>query len=276
MNLWLYIHKMNVTPDFSPSAARKTSSAPASVRSTSSTVPVGTLATVLRGGGVCRIVDVRTAPEFAAAHIAGSVNQPLDVLNPADWSDGADGAAQGLRGIREGATSDSVGAGVGAGVGAADRSGPLYVLCQAGGRAGRAGEILAKAGVANVVVEGGLDAWTAAGLPVERGASRVLPLMRQVQIVIGLVSGTGAALAIFKHPLFALIPLFMAVGLLFAGLSGTCGLALFLARMPWNRRPQSSGGGPAAPAAPVTTAGSPSCCAPAPLDRSVSSAGGAR
>jgi hypothetical protein len=106
------------------------------------------------------------------------------------------------------------------------------------------------------VVEGGLEAWTAAGLPVERGASRVLPLMRQVQIVIGLVSGVGAALAIWKHPLFALIPLGTGAGLLFAGLTGTCGLALLLARMPWNQRASSNAGGaPGAKAAP-------SCCTP--------------
>jgi hypothetical protein len=102
-----------------------------------------------------------------------------------------------------------------------------------------------------------MEAWVAAGLSVEKGTSRVLPLMRQVQLVIGLVSGTGAALAIWKHPLFALIPLFMSAGLVFAGATGYCGLALLLARMPWNRQPRGGAGrgGPPATAA--------SCCATA-------------
>jgi hypothetical protein len=63
----------------------------------------------------------------------------------------------------------------------------------------------------------------------------VLPLMRQVQIVIGAVSGVGAALALAGDKRFALIPLVTGAGLLFAGLTGTCGLALLLAKMPWNR-----------------------------------------
>lgn len=235
---------MTATPAFSPLSRAKTSPSDATQGpAVCSTASAGTFAAILQQGGACRILDVRTPPEFEAAHLVGSVNQPLDHLNPADWR----------------STSNA---------------GPVYIFCQAGGRAGRAGEILAKAGVSNTVIEGGLDAWTAAGFPVERGATSVLPLMRQVQIVIGLVAGTGAALAIFKHPLFALIPLFTSAGLLFAGLTGTCGLALLLARMPWNRRSQPAG----------TKAG-PSCCAPEagpsgagvtePV-RSASSVGGAR
>ena len=85
---------------------------------------------------------------------------------------------------------------------------PLYVLCQSGNRAKRA---------------------------VNRDESRVLPLMRQVQIVVGFVSAVGAALALAVHPWFALISLLTGGGLLFAGLTGFCGLALVLAKMPWNK-----------------------------------------
>jgi hypothetical protein len=74
-----------------------------------------------------------------------------------------------------------------------------------------------------------------AGLPVDRGQSRVLPLMRQVQITVGLISGAGAVLALAVNPLFAIIPLVTGCGLLFAGITGTCGMALLLAKMPWNR-----------------------------------------
>ena len=86
-----------------------------------------------------------------------------------------------------------------------------------------------------------------AGLPVNRGASRVLPLMRQVQITVGFLSAVGAALALTVNPRFALIPLVVGCGLLFAGLTGFCGLALLLAKMPWNKS---------------STGNSASCCAP--------------
>ena len=80
------------------------------------------------------------------------------------------------------------------------------------------------------------------GLPVERGESKVLPLMRQVQIVVGFLSATGAALALGVNVRFAIIPLLTGCGLLFAGLTGTCGMALLLAKMPWNRSVDGSSG----------------------------------
>ena len=95
------------------------------------------------------------------------------------------------------------------------------------------------------MVEGGLEACRASGLGIVKGERRILPLMRQVQIVIGLVSATGAALAILNHPMFALIPLFMGLGLVFAGMTGTCGLAILMAKMPWNGRGAVGGGTPA-------------------------------
>ena len=64
-----------------------------------------------------------------------------------------------------------------------------------------------------VLVEGGTQAWIDAGLPVNRGESRVLPLMRQVQITVGFVSAAGAVLALAVNPRFALIPLLAGCGL---------------------------------------------------------------
>ena len=162
---------------------------------------------LLAEGAPAQLLDVRTPGEFAAAHVPGAKLIPLDDLNP--------GAFQRQRG------SEEI---------------PVYVLCQSGGRARKAIEKLEQGGVHGcVLVEGGTKAWIDAGLPTERAQSTVLPLMRQVQITVGLISAAGAALALTIHPLFAIIPLVMGCGLLFAGLTGMCGLALLLAKMPWNR-----------------------------------------
>ena len=167
---------------------------------------------VLAGGGPAQLLDVRTPAEFAGAHVPGAKLIPLDDLDPASF------ARQ--RGAEEI---------------------PVYVLCQSGGRARKAIEKLERAGVRNcVLVEGGTQGWIDAGLRVNRGQSHVLPLMCQVQIIVGFISVSGAVLALAVNPLFAIVPLVTGCGLFFAGITGTCGLALLLARMPWNRA-QSGG-----------------------------------
>ena len=98
-----------------------------------------------------------------------------------------------------------------------------------------------------------------AGLPVFRGRSAVISLERQVRIAAGLLVLAGAVLALAVHPLFVLLSGFVGAGLTFAGLTDTCGMALVLAKMPWNRAGSSP---PAAcavrtPAGPVTATSSP-------------------
>jgi len=162
---------------------------------------------LIAGSAAAELLDVRTPGEFAAAHVPGAKLIPLDDLDAAAFcrARSADGK-------------------------------PVYVLCQSGGRARKAIEKLQRAGFSGcVLVEGGTQAWIDAGLPVNRGESKVLPLMRQVQITVGFISATGAALALTVNPWFALLPLVTGCGLLFAGLTGFCGLALLLAKMPWNR-----------------------------------------
>jgi rhodanese-related sulfurtransferase len=161
----------------------------------------------LAAGQAAELLDVRTPGEYAAGHVPGTKLIPLDELDPTAFC------------LERGA---------------ADK--PLYILCQSGGRARKAIEKLERAGVQDcVLVEGGTQAWLDAGLPVNRSESRVLPLMRQVQITIGIISATGAALALAVNPWFAVLPLITGCGLLFAGITGYCGLALLLAKMPWNR-----------------------------------------
>lgn len=170
---------------------------------------------LLAGGGPARLIDVRTPGEFAAGHVPGARLVPLHDLNPAEFQNPRGG------------------------------DGPLYVLCHSGQRARVALARLEAAGVCHcVLVEGGTQAWMEAGLPVERSQHAGLPLMRQVQIIVGALSALGAILALTVSPYFAVVPLVMGCGLLFAGLTGLCGLALILAKMPWNR--VGDGGGPCA------------------------------
>ncbi|WP_382155976.1 rhodanese family protein [Hydrogenophaga sp. ANAO-22] len=86
------------------------------------------------------------------------------------------------------------------------------------------------------VLEGGLDAWKKAGLPVITDVSQPLELQRQVQIVAGSLIVLGAVLGATVSPWFHALSGFVGAGLVFAGASGFCGLARVLMRMPWNRR----------------------------------------
>jgi rhodanese-related sulfurtransferase len=180
---------------------------PLSAQASSSIAPAE-LHQLRQGGASCDLLDVRTPPEHATAHVAGAQLVPLDDLDPAAF-------------LRQRPAS----------------AGPLYVICQSGARAAKAVDKFRAAGFDGcVLVEGGTQGWIDAGLPVERGTSKVIPLMRQVQIAVGTISAVGAALALTVDVRFAILPLFIGCGLIFAGLTGTCGMALLLARMPWNRQ----------------------------------------
>ena len=153
------------------------------------------------------LLDVRTPGEYAVAHVPGARLLPLDDFDAPVF-------------LSQRAAPDK----------------PVYVICQTTRRARRAIKKFQRAGFHGcVLVEGGTQAWLEAGLPVNRGTSKALPLIRQVHVAVGVISGLGAALALTVSPRFALVPLFTACGLLIAGLTGFCGLALLLAKMPWNR-----------------------------------------
>jgi rhodanese-related sulfurtransferase len=162
------------------------------------------------------LIDVRTPVEFRELHVAFARNVPLDRLDPQDLTAGRD------------ASSDR----------------PLYVICRSGGRGKQACEKLAAAGFAHAVnVEGGTLACETAGVPVVRG-KKAVSLERQVRIAAGSLVLLGAALGGFVHPACLALNAFVGAGLVFAGVTDTCGMAMLLARMPWNRLPASESQAP--------------------------------
>lgn len=152
------------------------------------------------------LIDVRTPVEFREFHVAFARNVPLDQLDPGKLMETRNGAAQE----------------------------PLYVICRSGGRGQQACEKFVKAGFTNVVnIEGGTLACVEAGLPVIRG-QKAMSLERQVRIAAGSLVLLGIGLS-FIHPAFIGLSAFVGAGLVFAGITDSCGMGMILARMPWNQ-----------------------------------------
>jgi rhodanese-related sulfurtransferase len=113
--------------------------------------------------------------------------------------------------------------------------------CRSGARTKGSAERLAAAAprCESYILEGGLDAWKKAGLPVALDRSQPIDIMRQVQIVAGSLVLTGVVLGALVAPVFYALSGFVGAGLLFAGASGFCGMARLLGLMPWNRQAQA-------------------------------------
>ena len=114
----------------------------------------------------------------------------------------------------------------------------LIFHCRSGARTkGNAARLAAaSSNCETYILEGGLDAWKKAGLPVTLDRSQPIDIMRQVQIVAGSLVLIGAILGALVAPGFYALSGFVGAGLLFAGVSGFCGMARLLGVMPWNRR----------------------------------------
>jgi rhodanese-related sulfurtransferase len=159
--------------------------------------------------GEARILDVREPAEFASEHIRGAQSLPLGQINA-------------LR--------------------IAPRAGEkLVVVCASGRRSGMACERLAAEGVEVYSLSGGLSGWKSAGGSVEVSARKVIPLERQVLLGAGFLVLTGVILSLVAHPYWMALSAFVGAGLMFAGITGFCGMALVLARAPWNQRGAEAG-----------------------------------
>lgn len=160
------------------------------------------------------LIDVRSASEFAAGHLPGAVNIPLEQIE--------------LR------TSDL----------AMDR--PIVLVCQGGTRARMAEELLVGRGRELIVLEGGTKAWIDAGNPVVRSTVARWALERQVRLIAGLLVITGVLLGVLVSDWWLGLSAFVGCGLVFAGFTGLCPMGEALARLPWNRTKAAGAGQQAA------------------------------
>jgi rhodanese-related sulfurtransferase len=160
-------------------------------------------AELLRKGAV--LIDIREADEHARERIPGARHHALSRLD-------AESPAR---------AGDEV----------------LVFHCRSGARTrGNAARLSAAANCDAYILDGGLDAWKKAGLPVTLDRSQPIDIIRQVQIAAGSLVLMGMLLGTFFSPGFYAISAFVGAGLVFAGVSGFCGMAHLLALMPWNRR----------------------------------------
>ncbi|MEC4985857.1 MAG: rhodanese-like domain-containing protein [Oscillatoria sp. PMC 1076.18] len=111
----------------------------------------------------------------------------------------------------------------------------LVLHCQTGNRSAQAAQKLFAAGVEEVThLEGGLNTWKQQKYFTKINKQAPISIMRQVQIVAGSLILTGTLLALIS-PWFLLLTGFVGSGLLYAGISNTCAMAIILAKMPWNQ-----------------------------------------
>jgi rhodanese-related sulfurtransferase len=168
---------------------------------------------LLDQGGI--LVDVREADEHARERVADAHHLPLSRLDEASLA------------LHEGK--------------------PVIFHCRSGARTlGNAARLARKAGACEaLVIEGGLDAWKQAGLPVVTDPRHPIELQRQVQIGAGSLAFLGTLLGLFVSPWFFAVPAVVGAGLTLAGVTGFCGMAHVLMRAPWNRATYADRAGPA-------------------------------
>jgi rhodanese-related sulfurtransferase len=147
-------------------------------------------------------VDVREPGEFAREHIAGAQSLPLSAFDLSHLP----------------------------------RDRKIVLCCQSGARSTRALAQLQAAGFNDVAhLDGGLAAWKSARLTTSIDVTQPISIMRQVQIVAGSLALTGALLAWLVSPWFIALSGFVGAGLMFAGITDTCMMAMLLGKLPYNQ-----------------------------------------
>ena len=150
------------------------------------------------------VIDVRTAAEYGNEYLAGSQNIPMHEVNSANIEAAGDAEHK-------------------------------YLLCGTGQRAQKVAEQLSEDELNCILIEGGIGALKGLGVTLNQGEGNVISLERQVRIAAGALVLSGVVLGTLYSSAFYALSAFVGAGLMFAGITNTCGMALLLARMPWNK-----------------------------------------
>ena len=153
-----------------------------------------------------KIFDIREPDEYQREHIIGAQNIPLSVLESYDFNNIKD-------------------------------TGTIVFYCQAGNSTRQCEPKLQGLPFQQVMIlDGGISAWKKIGCVVAKNENAPLPIMRQVQIIAGILIILGVGLSFLISPYFALLSGLVGVGLTFAGITGFCGMANLLMKLPYNQK----------------------------------------
>jgi len=168
-------------------------------------IPTITATELNQQRGHAQLVDVRSPSEFAAGHILQAINIPMDQIE-----------------ARLADLQPQV---------------PLVLVCQKGQRAEMTARLLAPCEREIAVLHGGTNAWMECGFPVVASAKARWSLERQVRFGAGFLVSAGILLSRLASPVWLFLAAFIGLGLIFAGLTDLCPMAIVLQYLPWNRRP---------------------------------------
>ena len=166
------------------------------------------------------IIDVRERDEYAIEHVKHSINVPLSVFAMV-----APGVLNQLK----------------------DKK--IMFMCFSGIRATQATSLASNMGF-NAEHDyssynGGLKQWKIDGNEVIKGDSKsILPLQRQVQLIIGALVMVFGGLGMWYEPWFSVAAAATGLGLFLAGATGYCLMAQIVGLLPWNRGKSSDAGLP--------------------------------
>ncbi|WP_353928929.1 rhodanese-like domain-containing protein [Okeanomitos corallinicola TIOX110] len=154
--------------------------------------------------GKVQLIDVREISEYTGEHIPGSQVLPLSNFQ-----------------LEQVSLIDSK---------------QIVLYCHAGNRSNQAAQKLIQSGFTEFSqLQGGITAWKQSGYPTKVNKNAPISLMRQVQIVAGFLVFTGTVLGAFVSPWFLILSGFVGAGLVFAGVTNTCAMAMLLAKLPYNK-----------------------------------------
>lgn len=179
------------------------------------------------------LIDVREPGEFAAEHIAGARLMSLSQFDPSAISQNSDRILdsrtdkphKGLARMYDNGLSRKI-----------------VLQCQSGKRSTQAARKMLEMGFEEVFhLQGGLPTWKAAGYPTVVNKNAPISMFRQVQIVAGSLVFLGTVLGAVVSPWFLILSGFVGAGLVFAGVTNTCAMAMLLAKLPYNQKAVNTG-----------------------------------